>query len=91
MKKLSIKQKKENVQKKALLQRITDVYSGALGSNWDDEEFATAAILEKVVHALEKIFGPQNDWGFMWANHCLSHFDTPNTAMEFLYEHGIKA
>lgn len=89
--KLTAKQKKEAAEKAALLQRITDVYSGAQGSAWDtNDDFATAQILENAVHALEGIFGGDS-WEYVWMNHCLSHYDTPQSACSFLYEHGVRA
>ena len=90
--KLTIKQKKINAQKAALLQRITDVYSGAQGSAWDMEcDFATAQILENAVNALNGLFSDSVDYEYMWEAHCLSHYDTPQSAMEFLFEVGIRA
>lgn len=89
--KLTTKQTKESEQKAALLQRITDVYSGAQGQVWGGDDFATAQTLENAVHALEGIFGWQNDWEYLWANHVLSNFDNPESATGFLFGNGIRA
>lgn len=89
--KLTIKQKKEAAQKAALLQRITDIYSGAQGSAWGDGDFATASILENAIHALKGVFGDSTEWSYMWECHCIGRFDSPETACEFLYDAGIRA
>lgn len=79
------------MQKEALLRRITDVYSGAQGAVWSSDDFATAAILEKVVHVFKGMFKEGADYSYMWDCYCLSHYDTPESACEFLFRAGIRA
>jgi hypothetical protein len=87
------KAQREAEQKAALLRRVTDVYCGAKGDSWDHgDEWATAQILENVVWALKKLFGPQlPDYESPWMPHCLSHFDTPESATDFLFDNGFRA
>lgn len=88
------KAQREAEQKAALLQRITDVYSGAVGDAWDSEagNFADAAVLSSVMPAMRKIFGEQNtenEW--MWSLHNLDHYEHPESATDFLFRAGIRA
>lgn len=88
------KAQREVEQKAALLQRITDVYSGAVGDAWDSEagNFADAEVLARVMPALSKIFGPQNDENeWMWSLHNLGNYEQPEDACEFLFRAGIRA
>jgi hypothetical protein len=87
------KSQREAEQKAALLQRITDVYSGALGDLWDDENnWASAEQLSKVIPALQKMFGSQReDNGWCWNMRCIEYFDTPTSACDHLYENGFRA
>lgn len=89
MKRLS-KQQKEDQQRAALLRRVTDVYSGAMGGEWDQDQFATAEILSRVIPALKELFSSQ--WHEYLTNpHGLHHFDNAKSAAERLFNEGIRA
>lgn len=82
---------REAEQRAALRQRITDVYSGALGTEWDEDQFATAEILSNVIPVLKEIFGDQvSGQEYLWAPHCLRYFDTAQSATDHLFSHGVK-
>jgi len=84
------KAKREAQARAALLQRVTDVYSGAMGGEWDANQFATAEILSRALPTLREIFNKQ--WrDLLHSPHCLSHYDTAATASAFLYDHGVRA
>lgn len=85
------KAQRDAAQKAALLRRVTDVYSGALGAEWGEDEWATAEILASVIPALRDIFGEQAGRDYMWECHCIDRFDTAKTATDFLFEAGIRA
>lgn len=85
------KAKKEAAQKAALLRRVSDVYSGAIGYAWDsNENFAVADTLCRVLPALQTLFSKQ--WkDYMHATGNLNNYDTADSATEFLYSHGVRA
>lgn len=89
MKRLT-KQQKEDQQRAALLRRVTDVYSGAMGAIWTEDEFATAEILSRVLPALKELFDPQ--WqDYMHSPHGLSRFDNAKSATDWLFQEGVRA
>lgn len=85
------KAQKEEAQKAALLRRVTDVYSGAIGYAWDSEEnFAVADTLCRVLPALQTLFAKH--WkDYMHATGNLNNYDTADTAAAFLYRNGVRA
>lgn len=87
------KEQREAELRAALLQRITDVFSGALGDIWEtDSNWATAEQLSNIIFALQKIFGKQienSDW--CWNVHSIKYFDTPQSACDHLFEQGFRA
>lgn len=85
------KAQREADQKAALLRRITDIYSGALGQAWDEDEFASADLLSRVVPALQQMFGAQIEREFPWMARSLGRFDNPESAAAFLFGLGIRA
>ncbi len=92
MRKKTLKQQKEDAQKAALLQRITDVYSGAQGAEWDhDNDFATAEILGQVIPVFVTMFDHNEGLNYLFNVHSLRHFDNPKRAMEHLFSAGIRA
>jgi len=84
------KSQKEAAQKAALLQRLRDIYSGALGQEWSNEDFATAEVLSRVLPAVRTSFGIEDNSSTL-SHYCLHHYDTPETAAEFLYDQGVRA
>ncbi len=88
------KAQREASQRAALLQRVHDVYSGALGNQWYSEgngDFATAEILSSVINALQQIFGKQSEYDYFWNIHHLGYFDNPEKAADFLFDAGFRA
>lgn len=86
------KAQREAEQKAELYRRVHDVYCGAKGQLWDGDDFATAQHLSLVVPALRDLFAAQHaEMIYPWQPHCLSHFDTADTATEFLYAQGYRA
>jgi hypothetical protein len=84
------KAQKEAVEKAKLLQRVMDVYSGAMGGAWDTDQFATAEILSRVIPTLRELFNEQ--WkDLLHSPRCLRYYDTAETAAEFLYVQGVRA
>ena len=92
-KKRLTKADREAQQRAALLRRVTDVYSGALGGEWDDEQWANAETLSLVIPALKELFGEQLSEGmeYVWGQHCLRYFDTAESATSHLFSAGIRA
>lgn len=86
------KEQREAEQRAALLQRITDVYSGAVGQVWAVDDWANAEILSTVIPALQGMFGKQvNGTDYAFQNHCLKYFDTPQSACDHLFDLGFRA
>lgn len=84
------KAQKTEEQTAALLQRITDVYSGAGGCCWDsEEEWPTAEYLARIVPALKCMFpdAPEH----LWAPCNLHFYDTPGTLTDRFYAAGVRA
>lgn len=70
----------------ALLQRITDVYSGAQGQKWDNDDFAIAELLSNVVPVLQQIFDPEDKKDYVFGLHALDKFDNPEKAADWIYQ-----
>lgn len=88
------RQQKEDIAKAALLRRVTDIYSGAIGEVPDEDYFATAPQLENIVCAIRQTFLDQVTQGvdsWMWKPHVLRYYENPTMATSFLFEHGIRA
>jgi hypothetical protein len=75
----------------ALQQRLTDIYSGAQGQFWTVDDFATAEVLALVRPAIRSTFGEPPIDAWMWGDCCLTHFDNPAKAAQFLFAHGYRA
>lgn len=89
MKRLTKAQKEEQA-KDALKQRLSDIYSGAQGMEWGDDDFATAELLSNVVPAIMEVFGiDKTSW--LVGPRVLNHFDNPASAAEFLFDQGVRA
>jgi hypothetical protein len=83
--------KQEQMDRAALLRRISDVYAGAGGREWDSEDAVSAEELSRIVPALEKLLGDQIDGDWAWRTYNLCNFESPETATDFLFGLGIKA
>lgn len=78
-------------QRAALLQRITDIYSGAQGQCWGDDFVAGTDELSRIMPALEDVFGEQVDHSYLWLLSNLNHYNSPQDATDFLFAAGIRA
>lgn len=85
------KAQREVEQKAALSRRINDVYTGATGRIWSEDEFATAIDLSKIIPALQILLGDQMEHKYFWRNDHIDKFDTPETATDFLFGSGFRA
>ncbi len=83
------KAQREQAAKAALLQRVTDVYSGVWGGAVTEDDFSTAEDLSRIIPALKGIFGDKPE--YLWLPHNLGNFDRPETATDFLYRNGVCA
>lgn len=92
---MSKRRKTRDDQKALLLQRVQDIYSGATGYDWsqygEDENFATASDLAKIIPTLRLVFGePRKDW-FIYRTHNIDRFEQAIAAADFLWDHGVRA
>jgi hypothetical protein len=84
------KAQKEAAEKAALLQRLQDIYSGAMGQQWGEDDFATAEILSRVLPVICGAFDlEENKW--ILGHHALGYYNDPHSAMERLYAEGVRA
>ena len=90
MTKRKTKAQREGEQYAALLQRVTDIYSGALGIEWTADEWATADTLSRIIPALKELFSVETAQ-YVWSPGNLRYFDTAENAAKFLYESGSRA
>ena len=84
------KAQREQAQKSALLIRIADIYSGAQGSAWGDDDFASAEILGQVIPVLKDLFGTDTNQ-YLFSPHCLRYFDSAASATDHLFGSGVRA
>jgi hypothetical protein len=79
--------KRERKRYDALLQRVTDIYSGALGGRWeDDRHFVGAEELSVIAPAIAECLIPDQ---VIWARevgHWLSHLQTPDECADWLWK-----
>lgn len=76
----------------ALTQRVRDIYSGAAGDIWNEEdEWPTAEQLSIIVPAIRSIFkgGGVPEW--LWDARNLDKYETPSQIARQLFEHGVRA
>lgn len=85
------KAQKEAELKSALLDRIMDIYGGAAGCAWSEDEWATAEIISRVMCAVRGIFLEGNAEDYRVGCHIIEYYDNPAKAAEFLYNHGVRA
>ena len=83
--------KRKEKQKALLLQRIRDIYNGAVGRLWvKDDEWLSLEEAERVVPALRDVFGqPVENW-WAYQPHVIGKFETPEKACDHLFEQGIR-
>lgn len=84
------KAQREQEQRAALLRRVTDIYSGAQGAVWDNDDFVTAEILGQVIPVLRELFGTENT-EYLFSLHCLRYFDSAASATNHLFSNGVRA
>lgn len=93
------KQKREELLKAALRQRVADIANGSAGYDFDAEgEFATASFLERFIPALELTFGYERKVehgtvsnSYLFKAHNLAHFNEIDSTTDFLFESGVRA
>ena len=91
MTKRKTKAQREAEQLEALTLRITDIYSGAQGSAWGDEDFANAEVISNVIPTLISVFGCPEGNGCLFRGYSLRYFDNPASASEHLFKYGYRA
>lgn len=91
MSKRKTKNQREAEQLAALEQRITDIYSGAQGVEWGEDDFANAEILSSVIPAIQSVFGCGKHQEWLFGHRSLGRFDNPTSAAKHLFDHGYRA
>ena len=87
------KAQKEAEEKAALKQRLTDIYSGALGQKWDDDDegfIADAELLCRVVQACRDVFVNDHNKQ-LFEVHNLDEYATVENLTGFYYAYGLRA
>lgn len=75
----------------ALQQRLNDIYSGAAGHRWDEEnEWPDAELLSRVYPAVRAIFIAESVDPFIFDTRNLGHFESPSRLAKFLYPYGAR-
>jgi len=76
-----------------LLQRVMDVYSGAMGEDAGvDGILAGLSEAERILPALKALFEEQRPQdSHLWAYFNMAHYASPKEATEFLFRNGIRA
>ena len=91
-KKRVTKAQREAKELEALTQRLTDIYSGAVGRAWDKNmDFVDAALLATIHPAVRGCFGDPKSSTPIWETHHLAWWDAPETLAAFLFAYGIRA
>jgi len=85
------KQQREDRLRAALLQRLTDIYAGAQGCIWGDDDFANAEVLSRAARVIKDIFAEQKEYSWYWEIGNIHYFDNPQAACDFLFEQGFRA
>jgi len=92
MKKRLTKQQREKKEIEALRVRLNDIYSGASGEEWiEDDMWPHTHILSRIHPAVISVFPVGDDKRFVYSTRNLDKFDTPSVLAEFLYRHGVRA
>ena len=92
MKKRTAKEKREAAQLAALTQRLTDIYSGAVGIAWDEEtHWPGAEDLSRIMPAVREVFEGENIGEFLFKPRYLDRYDQPSVLAKFLFENGVRA
>lgn len=87
------KQQIEQKAKDALIKRITDIYSGASGSDMSKEDaFIGLYEASNAIPAMRDIFSPQvPNSDYLWMPHMLDKYEDPRKAAEVLFNAGVRA
>jgi hypothetical protein len=76
----------------ALTQRLQDIYSGASGRFFaNEEEWPTAEELSRIIPAAQATFDPEEEKPYLWAAHNLDEWECIAGAAEWLHSNGIRA
>ena len=91
-KKRLTKQQRESQQLTALTQRILDIYCGASGGLWDEEnDWPTAEQLAVIAPAVRSTFRNADLPEFIWDLQNLDKFEQPSRIAKQLFEFGVRA
>ena len=81
----------EAEEKAALKQRLTDIYSGAVGVKWEDCCYEVSGkMLMDVIRVCRAVFG-HDDNVWLFEVHNLDKYDTVEQLTEFFYKNGVRA
>lgn len=98
-KKLTQKQKKEKDEKEKLRRRLVDILYGAHGDYaWDADPYETDYFLGmesfetigNYLGVIKQLLIPK-DKEWLMQFHSIEHFTTIDSAVDYLYKHGIRA
>jgi hypothetical protein len=91
-KKRTTKAQRDAQQLAALTQRISDIYCGASGGVWDEEEeWPTAEQLAVIGPAVRSTFQGENVPEWVWDFRNLGKFEQPSVLAKQLFEYGVRA
>ncbi len=90
-KRLTKEQKRQN-EIAALQARLDDIYSGATGRAWDNEnEWPGLEEASRIVPAVRTLFDPDNERSYLWQGHNLDSFECTRKLAERLHNKGFRA
>jgi hypothetical protein len=70
----------------ALLQRVTDIYSGAVGGKWDEDQFFVGAEeIAVIAPAISEILVPEKFTSSREAGPWIANLTTPEDCTEWLW------
>ena len=91
-KKRTTKAQRDAQQLAALTQRISDIYCGASGGVWDEEEeWPTAEQLAVIAPAVRSTFKNSELPEWIWDLQNLDKFEAPSRIAKQLFEFGVRA
>ncbi|WP_299075483.1 hypothetical protein [uncultured Paraglaciecola sp.] len=91
-KKRQTKAQRDAQQLAALTQRISDIYCGASGCAWnEDDEWPTSEQLAVIGPAVRSTFKNPELPEWVWDLHNLDKFERPSLIAKQLFEYGVRA
>lgn len=86
------KKQRDTIELNALTKRISDIYCGASGGVWsEDEDFPTAEQLAVIAPAIRSTFNKPDLPSWIWDFHNLAKFEQPSRIAAQLFEYGVRA